>query len=63
MSSPAKEANSVGREMMIPYFTKVEKVYVTCCLLTRSVNIIPASAPMGVKNAPMLDPIIVLKIA
>ena len=60
---PISAAEMVGTAMMTPYFIKSRKVYLTFCLPIKSVNIIPAKAPIGVKNAPIFDPMIVLKIA
>ena len=46
----------MGREIIAPYFIKSKKVYLVSCSLTRLVNMMPASAPVGVKNAPILLP-------
>ena len=54
------ESTMPGIDIIIPYFVKVLKLYFTFCLLTKSVNIIPAKAPIGVKKAPILDPMIIL---
>ena len=48
---------------MIPYLINVTKENFTSCFFAKSINIIPANAPIGVKNAPKFDPIIVLYIA
>ena len=48
----------VGIETIDPYLIKSRKLKRMLCLLTKEVNIIPASAPIGVKNAPILLPII-----
>ena len=53
----------MGREITTPYFTKSKNEYLVSCSLTRLVNIIPARAPVGVKNAPILLPIIEAKTA
>ena len=63
IANPSKALKMVGIEIIKPYFIKSKKVYFTFCLAIKSVNIMPASAPIGVKNAPTLEPIIVLKIA
>lgn len=47
-----------GKETIRPYSTKSKNVNFTLLCLTKSENIIPANAPIGVKNAPMLLPII-----
>lgn len=44
---------------MLPYFINVLKEKLISCLDTKSVNIIPARAPTGVKKAPKFDPMIV----
>ena len=49
--------------MITPYLINVLNEKPIPCLWTKSVNIIPAKAPTGVKNAPKLDPIIVLYTA
>ena len=59
MNNDIKATNNVGIEIIIPYLIKLRKLYFTSCLLTKSVNIIPANAPIGVKHAPILEPIIV----
>lgn len=56
MYSPAIPANKVGTEITIPYFTKSTNLNFMPFDLTSELNIIPANAPMGVKNAPRLDP-------
>ena len=48
---------------MDPYFIKSKKVNFISYLLNKFENIIPASAPIGVKNAPMLLPMILANIA
>ena len=48
---------------MDPYFIKSKKVNFISYLLNKLENMIPASAPIGVKNAPMLLPMILAKIA
>ena len=48
----------VGMETIDPYFIKSRKLKRMFCLFTSEVNIIPARAPIGVKNAPILLPII-----
>ena len=53
----------VGIEIIHPYFINVLNENSISCLWTKSVNIIPAKAPTGVKNAPKFEPIIVLYIA
>jgi hypothetical protein len=53
-----REASIVGTEIIMPYFTKSRKVYFISCFLSMDVHIIPASAPTGVRNAPIFDPII-----
>ena len=49
---------SVGRLTIAPYLMNSVKPYFTLYLSVSSVNIIPASAPIGVKNAPILLPTI-----
>lgn len=44
--------------MITPYFIKSKNPYLTFCLAIKPVNIIPAKAPIGVKNAPIFEPII-----
>ena len=48
---------------MDPYFIKSKKVNFISYLLNKLENIIPARAPIGVKNAPTLLPIILANIA
>ena len=47
-----------GIEITAPYFIKSTKVKRTLFSLINPENIIPAKAPIGVKNAPILLPII-----
>ena len=54
-----KATDNVGIAIIKPYLIKLTKLYLTSCLLTKSVNIIPANAPIGVKKAPILEPMIV----
>ena len=58
-----KATNKVGIEIIPPYFIKSKNVYFISYFFIKDVNIIPASAPIGVKNAPKLDPIIVEYVA
>ena len=44
-------------EIIAPYFMKSKNENRTLFSFTNPENTIPASAPMGVKNAPMLLPI------
>ena len=53
----------VGRATMIPYFEKSKNENLTSCSLSRLINIMPARAPIGVRNAPMLLPIMEANIA
>ena len=48
---------------MDPYFIKSKKVNFMSCLLNRFENIIPASAPIGVKKAPTLLPMMLANVA
>ena len=48
---------SVGIEIIVPYFMKSINEYLTLYFDNKFVNIIPASAPRGVKKAPILEPI------
>ena len=48
----------IGREIIAPYFTKSINEYLVSCSLTKLVNMMPAKAPVGVKKAPRLLPII-----
>ena len=48
----------VGIDIIIPYFTKSIKRYLILYFESKLVNIIPANAPIGVKKAPILEPII-----
>ena len=54
-----KATDNVGIAIINPYLIKLTKLYLTSCLLTKSVNIIPANAPIGVKKAPIFEPMIV----
>ena len=54
-----KATDNVGIAIINPYLIKLTKLYLTSWLLTKSVNIIPANAPIGVKKAPILEPMIV----
>ena len=47
-----------GNEIIAPYFIKSKKVNLTLLSFTNPENIMPASAPIGAKNAPMLLPMI-----
>ena len=55
--NPARVAKSVGIATTTPYFKKSRNVNFTSRFFKSPVNIIPASAPTGVRNAPMLLPI------
>ena len=46
----------VGRDITTPYFIKSINENFTSCSFNKLVNIIPASAPIGVKKAPKLLP-------
>ena len=48
---------------MDPYFIKSKKVNFISYLLSKLENIIPARAPIGVKNAPILLPIMLANVA
>ena len=48
----------VGKAIMAPYLMKSINVNLTLFSFTKEENIIPASAPIGVKKAPILLPII-----
>ena len=53
----------IGSEIIAPYFIKSTNENFVLCSLTRVVNIIPASAPVGVRKAPMLLPTIEANVA
>ena len=63
MYKPANAAVIVGIAITTPYLTKSTNENFTSYLFTKEENIIPASAPIGVKNAPMLLPITLAYIA
>ena len=48
---------------MDPYFIKSKKVNLISYLLNKLENMMPARAPIGVKNAPILLPIILANVA
>ena len=48
---------------MDPYFIKSKKVNLISYLLSKLENIMPARAPIGVKKAPILLPMILANIA
>ena len=48
----------VGIDMIIPYLIKSKNEYFTSYLFNNEENIIPAKAPVGIKKAPILLPII-----
>lgn len=50
--------NNVGMAIIIPYKENCLKDNFTSWSFTSPVNMIPANAPIGVKKAPMLEPII-----
>ena len=56
---PSNATVIVGRAMRKPYLTKSKKEKRTSYLLSSPENMIPAKAPSGVRNAPMLLPIMV----
>ena len=56
-------ATSVGIATITPYFIKLKKPYLISYFFRIDSHIIPAKAPIGVKNAPIFDPIIVLNKA
>ena len=47
-----------GKEITTPYLMKSRNVNLTLFSLTKEENMIPAKAPIGVRNAPMLLPMI-----
>ena len=53
----------VGMAMRTPYFTKSRKENFTSYFRSNDENMMPAKAPIGVKKAPMLLPMIEAKIA
>ena len=54
----ARQTVMTGRETITPYLTKSRNVNLTLFSFTKEENIIPAKAPIGVKKAPILLPII-----
>ena len=52
-----------GREITAPYLMKSRNVNLTLFSLTNQENIMPAKAPIGVKKAPILLPMIEAYIA
>ena len=58
INKPNNAIEAVGIAIITPYLTKSRNENLTSYLLSNEVNIIPAKAPIGVKNAPMLLPII-----
>ena len=48
---------------MDPYFIKSKKVNFISYLLSKLENMIPARAPIGVKNAPILLPMMLANVA
>ena len=54
----AKATVITGIEMITPYLMKSRNVNLTLFSFTNPENIMPASAPIGVKNAPILLPMI-----
>ena len=50
----------VGNVIIAPYLIKVINENLISYLFTSEENIIPANAPIGVKNAPILLPMIEL---
>ena len=53
-----KETISVGIDIITPYFMKSKKLNLISCFFKMLNHIIPAKAPIGVKKAPIFDPII-----
>lgn len=53
----------VGSAIKTPYFAKSLKDSLTLWSLSKPVNIMPAKAPIGVKKAPIFDPIMDAYIA
>ena len=58
INNPSRDTVSVGREMIAPYLMKSKKLNLISCFFKIDNHIIPAKAPIGVKNAPIFDPII-----
>ena len=56
-------ASIVGIPIINPYSVNFKNVISTPCFFKILIHIIPARAPIGVKYAPMFEPIIVAKIA
>lgn len=57
MKSPVRAASRTNGTIISPYFMKSLVLYVMFSLERIFVNIIPASAPIGVRYAPRFDPI------
>lgn len=55
----AKATVIVGKEMISPYLEKSKNENLTSYFFNKEENMIPAKAPIGVKKAPILLPIIV----
>lgn len=53
----------VGIATGAPYLTKDMNENLTCCFFSIEDHIIPASAPIGVRNAPMFEPMIAAYIS
>ena len=60
MNRPKSAAARVRGATRKPYLTKSPKANFTSCLVKMEVNISPASAPSGVRYAPIFEPITVL---
>ena len=56
--SPKNAAVIVGMAIVAPYFVNFTNDISTFCFFKRPIHIIPARAPIGVKNAPIFEPMI-----
>ena len=56
---PNVELTKANRQIIEPYFIKDKKLKSSPCFFSIDIHMIPAKAPIGVKQAPILDPMTV----
>ena len=59
INNAREELNRSANTIIVPFFANCKKVYLISFVLSKFIHMIPASAPTGVKIAPIFEPIIV----
>ena len=58
INNPSSDTAKVGIDIIAPYLMKSKKLNLISCFFKMDNHIIPARAPIGVKKAPIFEPII-----